>query len=83
MRPDELDIFKQYLKHHDIIHRYNNISSIFSRIKTKRETVVFWYDGWCLHYFSVASVHTRDLIRVRFDTLYEECIDCTDIMAFL
>lgn len=79
----ELPIFEQYMRHHNVTMGYANFGNIIKRIRSTRTRAIFWYDGCRLHYFSAYSNPPRQMSITRFNTLYEEVVDVSDILDLL
>lgn len=81
--PAELPIFEQYMRHHNIAMGYANFGNIIRRIRSTGTRAIFWYDGRRLHYFSAHSNPPRQMSITRFNMLYEEAVDVSDILDLL
>jgi len=83
VQPNEAEIFKQYILHHQIDHRYNNLDAVIRRVSKLPVAVIFWRDWSGLHYFRCDSIEPRWTSRTPFRTLYTETIDVPDFMDLL
>ena len=83
VRPEEAEIFKQYLLYHHVDHRYTNLDSIIKRVARSQYPSIFYRDWNGVHYFSSTSTPPRWMSNVRFNTLYVQTADVSDFLELL
>lgn len=82
VEPHELDIFVQYVKHHNINHGYANFASTIKRIKNQGYAVIFYFDDYRMRYYTWGC-SPWNMRRVKLCDLYEEAVDLTDVLKLL
>lgn len=79
---EELDVFAQFIRHHNINHRYANFGSILKRIKNQGVTVTFYFDGGRMRYATPGCAPWY-MSRVRMCDLWEDVVDLSDVLELL
>lgn len=82
VQTDELEIFAQYVQHHNINHRYVNFASTLKRIKNQGDPVTFYFEHNRMRYASPGCAPWT-MRRVKLCDLYEDSADMSDLLKLL
>lgn len=84
VRPEEVEIFRQFVQYHKINHGYANFSATLNRIRNKGERVVFYLSSpHTIKYYGYYNKQPHWMQLRSLSEMYESTIECADILELL
>lgn len=84
VRPTEVDIFRQFIEHHQIPHGYTNLMATLNRIRNAGNSVIFYMKSpRTLKYYNAWAKMPHWMQTRPLCDMYENVIEHTDILQLL